>query len=57
MPPKLTVKTIPCPDSECVDGLILVNNAYSSDPLIGSPQKCDTCHGNGYLVQESISNN
>ena len=57
MTPTVSVQSVPCPDSECVNGIILVNNAYSSDPLKPEEQPCDTCGGKAFLVQERITNN
>ncbi len=50
MTPTISTKALPCPDSECVDGYILVHNAYSPDPLKGERQKCDVCGGTGYII-------
>jgi len=57
MTPTVSVQSIPCPDPECVDGIILVHNAYSADPLKPEEQTCDTCGGRGFLVQERTLNN
>ena len=57
MTPIVSVQSIPCPDPECVDGTILVHNAYSADPLTPEEQTCDTCGGRGFLVHESTTNN
>jgi hypothetical protein len=57
MTPIVSIKAVPCPDPECVDGVILVYNAYSENPLEPEEQTCDICGGKSYLVEESISNN
>jgi hypothetical protein len=57
MTPIVSVKAFPCPDPQCVDGIILVHNAYSTDPLIPEEQPCDHCEGKGYIVQECTTNN
>ena len=57
MTPIVSVQSIPCPDPECVDGKILVYNAYSATPLVPEEQPCDTCDGNVFLVRERITNN
>ena len=57
MTPILSVQAFPCPDPACVDGVILVHNAYSDDPLKPEEQTCDTCGGNAFLVRERITNN
>ncbi len=57
MTPIVSVQSIPCPDPECADGIILVHNAYSPEPLKPEEQICDICGGRGFLVQESITNN
>jgi len=57
MTPIVSIKSIPCPDPECIDGIILVHNAYSEDPLKPEEQPCDTCGGRGFLVHESTPNN
>ena len=57
MTPIVSVQSVPCPDPECVDGIILVHNAYSVDPLKPAKQPCDTCGGRGFLVCESTTNN
>ncbi len=46
--PEVTV----CPDPDCIDGKIVVHNAYSPDPLKGEEQVCDRCAGQAYLVAE-----
>ena len=40
----------PCPDPDCDNGVILVHDAYSKDPLIGEKQVCPVCFGLGFLV-------
>ena len=40
---------IPCPDPGCVDGVIMVCNAYSDMPLEGKAQPCDCCKGRGFI--------
>ena len=57
MVPVVSVKAFPCPDPECVDGIILVYNAYNPDPLKAEEQICDICGGKGFLVRESTTNN
>ena len=57
MAPTVSIQSIPCPDPECVNGIILVYNAYSADPLKPEEQLCDTCKGRSFLVRESITNN
>lgn len=57
MTPIVSVKAIPCPDPECVGGVILVHNVYSDTPLKPDKQTCDTCDGKGFLVREGITNN
>ncbi len=57
MTPIVSVQSIPCPDPECVNGIILVSNAYNPDPLAAEEQPCDTCNGSGFLVRESTTNN
>jgi hypothetical protein len=57
MTPQVSVQVIPCPDPNCVDGIILVHNAYSEDPLTPEKQVCDMCGGRSFLVHESITNN
>ena len=57
MTPIVSVQAIPCPDPECVDGIILVYNAYSANPLVPEEQICDTCGGRSFLVRESTPNN
>jgi hypothetical protein len=57
MTPIVSIQATPCPDPECVDGMILVHNAYSEDPLKPEAQICDTCGGRGFLMCESITNN
>ena len=57
MTPIVSVQTVPCPDPECVDGVILVHNAYSDTPLVPKGQICDICGGRGFLVHESTTNN
>ncbi len=46
-------RTIPCPDPDCVDGTIIVYDAYSDTPLVGEAQICDCCNGNGSIVVPS----
>ena len=53
MVPKISVEVVPCPDPTCVDGVILVHNAYK-DPLVPEEQPCDRCGGKGYLVFEDV---
>ena len=57
MTPIVSIQAVPCPDPECVNGIILVHNAYSETPLIPEEQTCDVCGGSGFLVHESITNN
>jgi hypothetical protein len=57
MTPIVSVQSIPCPDPDCIDGIILVHNAYNADPRKPEEQPCDTCGGRGFLVRESTSNN
>jgi hypothetical protein len=57
MTPVISVKAFPCPDPECVDGIILVYNAYNRDPLKAEEQICDTCGGKGFVVTECATNN
>jgi hypothetical protein len=40
---------VPCPDPECDAGFIMVHNAYSSNPLKGEEEMCDTCKGLGVV--------
>lgn len=49
---------VPCSDPECVDGKILVYDAYSANPLEGEEQPCDRCNGTGetYFLICSTSN-
>ena len=44
-----TENLVPCPDSECDNGTILVYDAYASDPLLGKSQICDCCFGFGFV--------
>ena len=57
MTPIVSIQAVPCPDPECVDGVILVNNAYSDNPLVPEEQSCDRCGGRGFLVSEDTTNN
>ena len=57
MTPTVSVQSIPCPDPQCVDGKILVHNAYAPDPRTPEVQECDTCGGHGFLVRERTLNN
>jgi len=57
MSPIVSIKAFPCPDPECVDGIILVHNVYSADPLKPEEQTCDVCGGKSYVVLESTTNN
>ena len=57
MTPIVSIQAVPCPDPACVDGVILVNNAYSDNPLIPEEQPCDRCGGRGFLVSEDTTNN
>ena len=57
MTPLVSIQSVPCPDTECVGGFILVHNAYSADPLKAEVQICDLCGGTGFMVHESTANN
>lgn len=57
MTPTVSIHSSPCPDPECIDGKILVYNAYSADPLKPEVQPCDICNGTGFLVHESTPQN
>lgn len=52
MTPTVSVHSVPCPDPDCVDGKILVNNVYSANPLIPEEQPCDICDGTGFVVSQ-----
>lgn len=54
MNPRVSIQSQPCPDPHCIDGRIVVHNAYSGDPLKGEEQICDLCSGNGFLVTETF---
>ena len=54
MTPRVSVQSQPCPDLYCIDGRIVVHNAYSDDPLRGEEQACDLCSGSGFIVTEKI---
>lgn len=41
---------IPCPDPLCKNGVIIVHNAYSANPLQGEKQICEACDGRGFIV-------
>jgi hypothetical protein len=55
MTPKVSIEAMPCPDPECVEGMILVYNAYSPDPRKPEKQICDRCFGRGYIVSETVT--
>jgi hypothetical protein len=57
MTPTVSIHSSPCPDPGCLDGKILVYNAYSAEPLKPEVQTCDICNGTGYLVHESTPQN
>lgn len=57
MTPTVSIHSSPCPDLQCVDGKILVHNAYSADPLTPEVQPCDICGGTGFLVHERTLQN
>ncbi len=57
MVPKVSIEAMPCPDPACVDGVILVHNAYSDTPLEPEKQICDRCHGRSYIVCEPVIGN
>ena len=56
MVPMVSIKSMPCPDPDCIDGKIVVYNIYDEDPLVGEEQPCGLCRG-GYIVTEDFSNN
>lgn len=48
----LTTTVMPCPDPECVEGTIVIRNAY--DPTQREKQPCDKCNGQGYVITERL---
>ena len=57
MVPKVTISAMPCPDPACVDGVILVYNAYSEDPTKPEEQPCDLCQTSGFVVTQTVAEN
>ena len=53
-----SIKSIPCSESECREGKIVVYNVYDMDEKglpNGHDELCGTCQGRGYLVYSEIS--
>ncbi len=42
-------KRIPCPSTECEEGIVRIYNAYAPDPLIPEETICELCLGHGYI--------
>ncbi len=40
----------PCPEPECKDGKLLINNAYAPNPFKAEEEPCDVCEGSGFIV-------